>query len=65
MAARSRQEYLDDLGDRWVVEVGMDDGGLDLFVTAPGLEPRQLRPAHRTTPRPSVDAETPLPLENL
>ncbi len=68
MAVESVQEYLDDNGDRWEIRSRLHDGGLDLEVTAPGLEPRVLRPAPRSrcnSSRPSVDVEVPLPLENL
>ena len=67
-AVSSQAEYLDDEGNRWLVRTVLHEGGHDLLVTPPGLKPRLLKPRPPKTcdtSRPSVDADEPLPLENL
>lgn len=69
MATKQTQHFIDDNGDRWTFEHVLRDGGIDLHVTAPGAaQARILRPTKQQpplNPRPSLDGEEPLPLENL
>jgi hypothetical protein len=61
---RNREEYLDELGRTWAIEVEIHDGYRDLFLVTPGHGRRwHLSPKHTPRPRPRRDAEEPLPLE--
>lgn len=62
MGVRSRETVVDCQGDRWVFEWEFDGALWRQYVTAPGLDRREL--VSRTNPPSSlpVDAEQPLPL---
>lgn len=68
-SSKQTQHFVDDNGERWTFEHVLRDGGIDLHVTAPGArQARILRPAKTQpplNPRPSVESDEALPLENL
>lgn len=65
MAVASTERFTDNEGNGWKFVWVAHAGGLRLFLTDPSGRETELRsvPDTPNTPRPSVDAETPLPLE--
>lgn len=63
MAFSASERLTDDQGQTWLFETRIENGLATLVVTAPGQEPRRLLRRPLELRRPSVDAETPLPLD--
>ena len=63
MAVASTERFTDAEGNGWKFVWVATAGGLRLFLTDPMSREHELTRTETQSPRPSVDAETPLPLE--
>lgn len=63
VADSTSERYVDEFGGAWELRAVLTPGGRRLILTDPDGLGHELTPVRPKSPRPSVDAETPLPLD--